>query len=187
MPRDEFVPAACRNLAYADTKIPLGEPDQCMMPPNVEARMLQALQVRATDQVLEIGTGSGYLTALLAKTGNHVVSVEIDAALSKAAAAKLEAHGISNVTLEVGDAANGWEAQAPYDAIAVTGSLPVLPKDLQYSLRPGGRLFAIVGEAPVMEAVLITRLGNGDFRYDDLFETSIPPLRNAAEPDHFTF
>lgn len=186
-PRDEYVPAACRNLAYADTKIPLGEADQCMMPPNVEARLLQALQVKPTDQVLEIGTGSGYLTALLAQAGNHVVSVEIDPNLSAQAAARLEAHGISNVTLEVGDAANGWEAHAPYDVIAVTGSLPMLTETLQHSLRVGGRMFVVVGEEPVMEAVLISRTGETEFDYTSLFETAIPALRNAPQPDHFQF
>lgn len=186
-PRDEFVPEACRHLAYADTRIPLGDEDQVMMPPNVEARMLQALQVKPTDHILEIGTGSGYITALLAKAGNHVISVDCDARLSAEAGARLEAHGINNVALEVCDAANGWEGQAPYDVIAVTGSLPVLPESLQYSLRDGGRLFVVVGEAPVMEAVLIIRQGENDFSYKTLFETELPALRNAKTPDHFSF
>lgn len=186
-PRDAFVPEACRKLAYADTRIPLTASAE-MMPPVVEARMLQALDIKATDNILEVGTGSGYITALLAKAGNHVVSVELDEALSKHAGEVLEGMGIKNVTLEVGDSSNGWNHyHAPYDAIAVTGSLPVLPEAFQQSLRVGGRLFVIIGEAPAMEALLITRTSETEFEYKSLFETVIAPLENAPKPEQFVF
>jgi protein-L-isoaspartate(D-aspartate) O-methyltransferase len=191
-PRDAFVPEDCRNLAYADTRIPLGKPGSpnCpeMMPPVVEARMLQALDIKPTDSILEIGTGSGYVTALLAKAGNHVLSVELHEELSKHAGEVLERMGIFNVSLEVGDAANGWNhTHGPYDVIAVTGSLPVLPEVFQQSLRVGGRLFVILGEAPAMEALLITRTGETEFSYESLFETYIAPLENAPQPERFVF
>jgi len=191
-PRDAFVPEDCRELAYADTRIPLGQPgsEGCpeMMPPVVEARMMQALNVQPTDSVLEVGTGSGYITALLAKAGNHVLSVEKHEKLSKHAGEVLEGMGIHNVTLEVGDAANGWDHHnAPYDVIAVTGSLPVLTEEFQKSLRVGGRLFVIIGEAPAMEALLITRTGENQFDYKSMFETEIAALENAQKPEQFVF
>ena len=144
VPREDFVPEAYRNLAFADTCIPL-EHGQTMMLPRVEARMLQALQVAPTDRVLEVGTGSGFVTALLARLGGHVTSVEIHDSLQSGARAKLAAHAIENVDLYSGDASHGWERSAPYDVIAVTGSLPVLEESFQNSLAIGGRLFIIVG------------------------------------------
>jgi protein-L-isoaspartate(D-aspartate) O-methyltransferase len=191
-PRDAFVPADCKKLAYADTKIPLGDPGSpnCpkMMPPVVEARMLQALNVKPKDSVLEVGTGSGYITALLAKAGNHVSSVELHEKLSKHAGEVLEGLGIHNVTLHVGDAANGWDHnEGPFDVIAVTGSLPMLPESFQQNLRVGGRLFVIIGEAPAMEALLITRRSDSEYDYQSLFETDIQALENAATPEKFEF
>ena len=184
--REEFVPAQYRSLAFVDMEIPLGH-GAAMLAPRVEARMLQELAVKPADRILEIGTGSGYMTALLAKRGSHVESVEIIPELSAQAAAKLVAQGITNVTLEVGDAARGWDRHAPYDVIVLTGSVPVLADAFQRSLKPGGRLLAVVGEAPVMEACLIVCIGSGACNTLGLVETCIPALRNAPQPERFVF
>ena len=186
VPREFFVAAAYQQLAFSDTNIPLNA-NQVMMSPIQEARMLQALSVQPTDTVLEIGTGSGYVTALLAKMGKHVTSIEIDQQLSSSAAHKLRDQKITNVTLEVGDGAKGWPAQAPYDVIAVTGSLPILCEDLKLQLREGGRLFAIVGSEPAMSAKLITRINESQWSEEEMFETVIPPLINAEKPSEFVF
>ena len=186
VPREAFVPADCENLAYCDTQIPLGH-GQVMMPPVLEGRMLQALDVQPTDTVLEVGTGSGFMTAMLAKMARHVHSVEINPELSAAAAVNLEKAGIVNVTLAEGDASTGWSHYAPYDVIAVTGSLPILDEGFQQLLKVGGRLFAIIGESPVMEAVLITRTSELEWTHESLFETDIPALENAPVPEHFEF
>jgi protein-L-isoaspartate(D-aspartate) O-methyltransferase len=188
VPRDAFVCEPCQKLAYTDTMIPLGDFDgDCpvMMSPIIEGKMLQALNVQPTDIVLEIGTGSGYVTALLAKSAQHVHSVEINASLSKSAKEKLAAQGIMNVNLEVGDASHGWGG--PYDVIAITGSLPVLDERFQQSLKVGGRLFVITGEGHAMEAILITRVAENEWRHESLFETELPALLNATQPQHFTF
>lgn len=186
LPRDRFVPAEYRNLAYSDMQIPLGR-GQIMFPPRVEARMLQALDVQPHEKVLEVGTGSGYVTALLAQLASHVHSVDYIPEFKLEAARRLADHGFDNVTLEVGDAAQGWERHAPYDVIAVTGSLPVLPEAFREQLAVGGRLFAIVGDDPVMEAELITRLDDDNYVSEGLFETSLLPLINAPQPERFTF
>ena len=149
--------------------------------------MLQELVLKADDRILEVGTGSGYMTALLAHCGARVYSVDIVPEFMQSAAGKLASHGISNATLETGDAARGWERHAPYDAIVLTGSVPVLPEAFQLSLAPGGRLLAIVGEPPVMEARLITRVGAGAWSTIGLFETCIAPLKNAVQPERFAF
>jgi protein-L-isoaspartate(D-aspartate) O-methyltransferase len=184
LPREDFVPAEYHNVALADMNTPIGN-GQVMMAPKVEARMLQALELKPDDTVLEVGTGSGYVTALLASLARHVYSVEIDAELKTAAEQRLAAHSISNVTLEEGDAAQGWKKHAPYDVIVITGSLPTLPDSFKQSLKAGGRLFAIVGDAPAMVAQLITRIGQGEWSSEDLFETELPVLKNALEPDRF--
>ena len=158
-----------------------------MLPPKLEARMLQELAVKPTDRVLEIGTGSGYMTALLALRAAHVYSVEIVPELSAQAAARLAAHDIRNVTLEVGDGARGWSRHAPYDVIVLTGSTPILDDAFQLSLNTGGRLLAIVGEAPVMTARLTTCEAPGAFRTVGLFETCMAALRNAPQPERFVF
>jgi protein-L-isoaspartate(D-aspartate) O-methyltransferase len=158
-----------------------------MLEPKLEARILQLLDIGPGERVLEVGTGSGYMTALLAHFALHVFSVEIVPALSESAAHKLQSRGIHNVTLEVGDAAQGWERHAPYDVIVLTGSLPVLPESFQKSLKVGGRLFAVVGDAPAMRAERITRVAPDAFRREDLFETCLPPLRNARQPARFVF
>jgi protein-L-isoaspartate(D-aspartate) O-methyltransferase len=184
--REEYVPDAYRTLAFADMEIPLGHGEK-MLAPKLEARMLQALSLTDTDRILEIGTGSGYMTALLASMCAHVYSVEIIPEFSASAAARLRAHDIHNVTLEVGDAARGWDQHAPYDAIVLTGSVPVLPEAFQRSLNPGGRLVAVVGEPPVMEARLVTCVSSGVYNSAGLFETCIDPLRNALQPEKFVF
>ena len=184
--REEFVPPQYRSLAFVDMEIPLGG-GEVMLAPRIEARMLQELALKPTDRILEVGTGSGYMTALLAKRGAHVTSVEINPEFSAAAAARLAAHDITNVTLEAGDAAHGWNKSAPYDAIVLTGSVPVLSEEFQRSLKPGGRLLAVVGEAPVMLARLTTCAGGGAYNTVTLFETCVPTLRNAPQPERFVF
>ena len=169
VPREFFVAAAYQQLAFSDTNIPLNA-NQVMMSPIQEARMLQALSVQPTDTVLEIGTGSGYVTALLAKMGKHVTSIEIDQQLSSSVAHKLRDQKITNVTLEVGD-----------------GSLPILCEDLKLQLREGGRLFAIVGSEPAMSAKLIIRINESQWSEEEMFETVIPPLINAEKPSEFVF
>jgi protein-L-isoaspartate(D-aspartate) O-methyltransferase len=185
LPRDEFVPEHYRNLAYADMRIPLGH-DQAMMEPKLEARILQALEVEKSDKVLEVGTGSGYLTALLASLADHVYSVEIHPELQLEAKQRLANHDILNVTLETGDAARGWDAHAPYDVIVITGSMPLMPERYRESLSVGGRMFVVVGDSPAMAAHLITRLGEEEFTDEILFETDLPALENAQQPDRFT-
>lgn len=184
--RESFVPPAYRDLAFADMEIPLGH-GEVMLAPKLEARLVQELGLNPTDRVLEIGTGSGYMTALLARLAAQVVSVEIVPDFSRAAAARLAENGIRNATLEIGDGALGWARSAPYDAILVTGSLPMLPEDFPAQLAPGGRLIAVVGRAPIMTAQLVTCLAPGKITTVGLFETSIPPLKHAREPERFVF
>ncbi len=183
-PREAFVPEAYRSLAYADTMIPLGH-GEVMMPPRIEARMLQALQVESSDRVLEIGTGHGYLTHLLAALAGHVVSVEIRENFHQCAVQNLEAQSTYNVTLENADGVSGRPVGAPYDAIAVTGSLHQTDETLKRQLSIGGRMFAIVGEAPAMQAQLIWRTGENQWRTESLFETVIPALTGAPHQPHF--
>ena len=184
--REEFVPDAYRTLAFSELEIPIGA-GQKMMQPKVEARILQEVAPKSTDRVLEVGTGSGYLAALLAHRARHVHSVEILPELKRLGEANLRRAGVANVTVEGGDAARGWAKQAPYDVIVLTGSTPELPDAFLDQLAPGGRLFAVVGEAPVMEARLVTRVGPGSFNTVDLFETILAPLANALERDKFEF
>ncbi|QOJ24830.1 MAG: protein-L-isoaspartate O-methyltransferase [Gammaproteobacteria bacterium] len=184
--REEFVLAENRTVAFVDMEIPLGH-DQVMLTPKMEARILQELHIKKTDKILEVGSGSGYMTALLADRGAHVYSVEIIPELKTMAENNLKAHNITNVTIEQGDAARGWAKHEPYDVIVLTASTPVLPDAFQNSLNPGGRLFAIVGEDPVMEAVLVTCTAPGEFTTTTLFETSTAPLINAQQPVRFTF
>lgn len=186
VPREAFVPPELRNLAFVDMEIPLGEGER-MWAPKIEARALQALALRKSDRVLEVGTGSGYLTALLAHRAAQLRSVEINLALAAFGRANIERHGVGNVTLETGDAARGWAAGAPYDAIVLTGSVPVLPKAILEQLAPGGRLFAVVGEAPIMTAQLVTSVTPGMFRSTGLFETVLAPLVNCEQPPRFRF
>jgi protein-L-isoaspartate(D-aspartate) O-methyltransferase len=186
VPREEFVPAQHRALAFSDLEIPL-EGGATMWQPKLEARVLQELAVRRTDRVLEVGTGSGYLTALLAHRAAQVCSVEIDARLAAFGRANLERHRADNVSLETGDAARGWARHAPYDVIVLTGSTPVLPAAFLAQLAPGGRLFAVVGEAPVMTARLVECTAPQACHATDLFETVIAPLANCEQPARFRF
>ena len=188
VPREDFVPAQYRSLAFSDMEIPLGaQSAEKMWQPKLEARVLQELGLRKTDLVLEVGTGSGYLAALLSHRAAHVHSVEIDPALSALGRGNLSRQGIDNVTLHVGDASHGWPAQAPYDAIVLTGSTPLMPRALLEQLAPGGRLFAVVGAAPAMVARLVTCSAPGAYGTVDLFETVIAPLANAEHPPRFRF
>ena len=183
--REEYVPEAYRMLAFADLEIPL--PDgQRMWMPKMEARVLQELKLVAGESVLEIGTGSGYLTALMASLNARVTSVEIDPRLSADAKPKLVRAGLSQVELVVGDGARGWGRQT-YDAIVLTGSTPILPETFVKQLKPGGRIFAVVGEAPAMAARMVRWVAPGSVTEQDLFETVIEPLRNAASPSRFRF
>lgn len=184
--REDFTPPAYRNLAFADMEIPLGS-GQVMLAPKIEAKMLQELSVKKTDKVLEIGTGSGYMAALLAARAEHVVTVEIRPELAAMAKANLERDGFTNVSVEVGNGAEGWSQRGPYDAIVVSGSLPVVPAALLKQLRVGGRLAVVVGEAPVMEAQLITCTGEGIYNTVNLFETVIPALDGADTKSSFSF
>ncbi|MBN9473013.1 MAG: protein-L-isoaspartate O-methyltransferase [Bordetella sp. SCN 67-23] len=183
MKREEFVPPALRTLAFADTEIPLRLDDydsgECMLAPKVEARLLQELALKPTDSVLEIGTGSGYQTALLASQAQTVTSVEILPKLAAFAQANLKRAGIANATVQVGDGSKGW-GSTEYDAILVTGSVPEVPDSLKYQLRVGGRLAIIVGQAPVMTTLLITRTTAASFETTSLFETLVKPLRGVT-------
>ena len=186
VPREDFVPPSCRTLAFVDMEIPIGDGEK-MMAPKLEARIVQEAAPGKSERVLEVGTGSGYLTALLAHRAAHVHSVEIRPALAAFGRANLERHGADNVTLEIGDAARGWPTRAPYDLIVLTGSTPVLPKALLEQLSPGGRLFAVVGEDPVMVARLVTCSAPGAFRSVELFDTMLAPLANAEHLPRFRF
>ena len=184
--REDFVPPAYRTLAFSDLEVPLGE-GECMWPPKLEARVLQALAVKPADQILEVGTGSGYFTALLAQRAQHVYSVEIRPPLKASGEANLQRAGVGNITVELGDGARGWTKHAPYDIIVLTGSTPVLPQQLLRQLKPGGRLFAVAGDPPVMAARLVTCTGEGVYHSIDLLETRIAPLVNALAGERFSF
>lgn len=184
--RVDFVPEEYRGLAYADYCVPIGH-GQTMMRPVVEGRLLQALSLHPTDAVLEVGTGSGYLTALLAKAVRHVYSVDIFPDFRDAAEERLALYGIHNVTLETGDAAQGWNRHGLYDVTVIGGSLPELPDSFLGSMNRGGRLFVVLGQPPVMEAVLVRRIGDEQWSREVLFETELAPLINAPVRPRFIF
>ena len=184
--REEFVPERYRSLAFADMEIPLGH-GEVMLAPKMEARMVQELGVRKSDKILEVGTGSGYVTALLAKLGGQVVTLERIREFSQAATRRLAGHGLQNVQFHVEDGSEGWPAQKPYDVILLTGSVPVLSESFQQQLSDGGRLLAVIGDPPVMTANLITRVSERAFNSVGLFETAIPPLQNVKQPERFVF
>jgi len=183
--REDFVPPAYRALAFADLEIPLGDGER-MWTPKMEARVLQELDIKAGESVLEIGTGSGYLTALLARRAREVLSVEINPRFQAEARAHLNAASVHNVRLERGDGARGWGTDA-YDAIVLTGSTPILPAAWMKQLKPGGRLFAVVGDPPVMTARLARWTGPDAIMHEDLFETVLTPLKNVPQPARFVF
>ena len=188
--REDFVPAAYKDLAFADVEIPLGNkglPGQTMLAPKIEARILQELGIKMTDTVLEIGTGSGFMAALLAAKAEFVYSVEIDPDLVEVARNNLKQAGVINVSVDLGDAAQGWPLYAPYDVIVLSGSTPVLPESILGDLKIGGRLVAVVGDEPVMYVQLVTRTDENDFNTINVFETVVAPLINATQRDQFVF
>jgi protein-L-isoaspartate(D-aspartate) O-methyltransferase len=185
IPREQFVPDDYWDLAFADIEVPLGH-GQCMMEPKLEARMLQALNVQPGDRVLEIGTGSGFITACLAHLGGEVTSLDIHADFTEQAAERLEKLHLK-ANLQTRDALADLPEAGVWDVVAVTGSLPKLDKRLRDLLAPGGRLFVITGEVPAMSARLITRADSGAFREEILFETEVARLENVPQPDCFVF
>lgn len=183
-PREAFVPEASIALAFSEASLPLAH-DQVMMTPVQEAKILQALALEPHHEVLEIGTGSGYLTALLAKQAHHVVSEEFFADLSHAASEKLKQHGIENVSLQVKDSLQNRSLTQRYDRIAVTGALPVYDPMFQHQLNIGGRLFIVTGTGSVMQAHLIRRLSEREWDDEVIFETHLPALIGARSPEKF--
>lgn len=179
--REDFVPAAYRNLAYADTAIPLGHGAE-MLHPLIEGHGLQALQLKKHEKVLEVGTGSGYMAALLAAHAEQVWSVEIEPTLAQTAKANLQKAGIGNVAVETGDGLAGLAAHAPFDAIMVSGAVEEIPTALLQQLKVKGRLFAVVGNAPVQTMTLVTRVGENEYRSETLLEAGAPMLRSSAKP-----
>ncbi|HQZ03100.1 MAG TPA: protein-L-isoaspartate O-methyltransferase [Thauera sp.] len=184
--REEYVPATARALAFAEVEIPIGF-GQVMLKPTIEGKVLQAVKVTKSDSVLEIGTGSGFFAALLAARAEWVRTMEIEAGLVRFSSDNLARNGVENVVVVQGDGIDGWAERAPYDVIVVSGGLQYVPQSLLEQLKVGGRLFAFVGEAPVMKARLITCESEGRFRTEDLFETVVPMLQNAPQHDRFTF
>ena len=184
--REHYVPAASVDLAFADLELPLPN-DQHMLAPRIEARVLQELAVKKHESVLEIGAGSGYMAALLAHRAQKVLTVEIDTELADFARANFVKNGVLNAEVVQGDGSRGWAANAPYDVICVSGGLPVVPQELLEQLKVGGRLAAFVGGAPVMEAQIITRMDEKQYRIASVFETYVEPLENAVQPSRFKF
>ena len=187
VPREGFVPAQYQGLAFADIEIPLGF-GQTMLSPKIEGRILQALALEKHEHVLEIGSGSGYLSALLGHMSKSVVSLDIQATFTAQAKQRTAAHNVHNITFFTGDASRGWADNAPYDAIVYTGSLPLTPaNDVKQMLKIGGRMFVVVGAEPVMQAKLITRIAEQSYREDVIFETCLPELNHAPQAQQFTF
>ena len=184
--REAFVPPEHRSIAFADLEVPLGH-GEAMMQPKVEARIVQELAVQPHEAVYEVGTGSGYLAALLAKRARHVTSAEIHPEFTARARQALAAAGIANVTLLEGDSARAPLSELPFDVIVLTGSTPVIAQAFLDRLKPGGRLFAVVGDLPVMKAVLVRQPVAGSFQHTELFETLVKPLVNAPQPARFRF
>lgn len=180
LPREKFVPEKYHNLAYADTRIPLSEHSK-MLNPNIAGRILQHIDVQPDELVLEIGTGSGYITACLASLARHVDTVEIDEDLVEIAEANLEALGFDNVTVSEGDGLDGWARKRFYDVIVLNGSMPEIPEPYKNLLGVGGRLFVVTGDAPVMTAQLVTRTAKNKWEVENLFETSIDRLSGTDE------
>jgi protein-L-isoaspartate(D-aspartate) O-methyltransferase len=188
--REDFVPPAHKALAFVDMELPLragGEAGQCMLAPKVEARMLQDLAVQKHEKVLEIGTGSGYMAALLAQRAQRVISLEIEPELVAMARANLQRAGIHNAEVRQGDGAHGVPVEGPFDVIVLSGSVADVPHTLLAHLKRGGRLIAIVGDMPVMHATLITRVGEAEYRTSQGWDTAAPRLLNFPEHPRFNF
>ena len=185
VPREQFAPAGFETLAFADTQIPIGH-GESMMTPTLEGRLLQALDLNSTDSVLEIGTGSGFVAACLTHLAGDVTSIDIHEDFLKTAAANLENAGTKDVDLLVMDATKELP-DAQYDAIVVTGSIQTFDPRFVMSLNPGGRLFVVVGDAPAMDALLVTRTGDNEWKSECLFETMLKPLVNGELPPQFSF
>ena len=186
IPREDFVPVRYRKMAFADLAIPLDN-DQSMMKPVVEGRLLQALGLQPDETVLEIGTGSGFITACLSQMAKGVVSVDIFEQFSTSAAGNLRDKGIENVEFETGDVMSGWQPEQAHDVVVVTGSVPVVPEHFLGWVNPGGRMFVVCGESPAMEAKLLTRLNATEWREESLFETDLARLMNAEKAPQFEF
>ncbi len=184
--REDFVPAGFKNLAFVDMEIPLAG-GQCMLAPRVEARMLQDLGIQKHEKVLEIGTGSGYMAALLAHRAQRVISLEINAELARTARANLQAAGVLNAEVRHLDASRGVPVEAPFDVIVLSGSLAEIPQSLLAHLKVGGRLGAVIGDDPMMRATFVTRVGDAQFRTLQPWDTVAPRLLNFPEPSRFSF
>jgi len=184
--REDFVPPAYKALAFVDTEVPLPE-GEAMLPPRVEARMLQDLQVQRHERVLEIGAGSGFMAALLGHRAQSVISLEVKPALAKLATDNLRRSGASNVTVVQADGSHGYAAEGPFDAILLSGSVSKVPEELLKQLKPGGRLVAIEGDEPVMAAVRYTVNADGTFSRTSLFDLDAPRLVGFPEPARFHF
>ncbi|MEQ1805890.1 MAG: protein-L-isoaspartate O-methyltransferase [Burkholderiaceae bacterium] len=184
--REDFCPPAYRAMAFVDTEVPLPG-GECMLAPKVEARLLQELRVQKHEQVLEIGAGSGYMAALLARRAQHVITLEVDAELARFAADNLKRGWAMNAEVRHANGARGLVEEAPFDAIVLSGSVAEVPAALLSQLKLGGRLIAIVGQLPIMRAVLTTRRGEHAYSSVDLFDSVAPRLKHFDEPSRFHF
>lgn len=182
-PRHEFVAESQQELAYTDIELPIGH-DETMMAPKYEGKLLQALDIDDEETILEIGTGSGYLTALLAKLGKSVTTVELHADLQETAKNRLS--GFENIDFQLGDASQSWDDDKQYDVIVLTGSIATIPDSYKNQLTLGGRLFVVTGESPAMTALLITRISEQEWETEALFETDIKSLTNSKPGKTFT-
>ena len=186
--REDFVPLAHKALAFVDMEIPLGTaPGQVMLAPRVQARLLQELALKKTDKVLEVGTGSGFMAALMAHQADSVLSLELDASLAAQAQANLQKAGVKNVTVRTADGSQGAPADAPFDAILLSGSVAQVPSTLLQQLKVGGRLVAIVGDEPMMRATVVTRTSDSSFTTIEPWDCNAPRLTGFTEPSRFTF
>ncbi|TCV92155.1 protein-L-isoaspartate(D-aspartate) O-methyltransferase [Luteibacter rhizovicinus] len=182
--REDYVAAGHRNMAFADLTLPLGH-GEVMMKPVVEGRVLQALELQPTDEVLEIGTGSGFLTACMAHLSQRVTTIDMHADFVETARERLGRAGFANVRFDVAEAVNGYTPNAVFDAIVVTGAMHVVPEKFVRWLKVGGRMFVVRGDSPAQTAVLLTHEGDGRYREESLFETDLPYLAHAAPVKRF--